>query len=131
MAERFSLEALQRIAKDEAMSSHTAAGQLQQRPTAREGGLFKREWFAHPVKFAPPELELVRAWDLASADDESNDPDYTVGLLMGHDPESRLFYVLDVVRGRFTPGQREKAINSMAILDDRSCPRGGAGKPLN
>jgi predicted phage terminase large subunit-like protein len=92
-----------------------------QRPTAREGGLFKREWFAHPVKFAPPELELVRAWDLASAEDESNDPDYTVGLLMGHDPHTQLFYVLDVVRGRFTPGQREKAITSMAILDDRSC----------
>ena len=40
--ERFSLEDLQRIAKDENMSSHVAAGQLQQRPTAREGGLFKR-----------------------------------------------------------------------------------------
>ena len=50
--ERFSLEALQRIAKDEGLSSHMAAGQLQQRPTAREGGLFKREWFANPVKFA-------------------------------------------------------------------------------
>ena len=30
-----------------------AAGQYQQRPTAREGGLFKREWFANPAKFAP------------------------------------------------------------------------------
>ena len=63
--ERFSREALQRIAKDEAMSSHTAAGQLQQRPTAREGGLFKRQWFANPVKFAPPNLRLVRSWDFA------------------------------------------------------------------
>ena len=50
---RFSLEALQRMAKDEALSSHMAAGQSAARPTAREGGLFKREWFANPVKFAP------------------------------------------------------------------------------
>jgi len=116
---RFSKDELKRQCAT--LTSHAADGQLQQRPTAREGGLFKREWFAHPVKFAPPELELVRAWDLASADDESNDPDYTVGLLMGHDPDTQLFYVLDVVRGRFTPGQREKAITSVAILDDRSC----------
>jgi hypothetical protein len=32
---KFPLEALQRIAKDEGLSSHVAAGQLQQRPTAR------------------------------------------------------------------------------------------------
>ena len=35
--EKFSLAALQRMAKDELLSSHMAAGQLQQRPTAREG----------------------------------------------------------------------------------------------
>ena len=64
---RFSLEALQRMAKDEALSTHMAAGQYQQRPTAREGGLFKRAWFANPVKYAPAGLRLVRAWDLASS----------------------------------------------------------------
>ena len=36
--QKFPVEALQRIAKSEFMSSHMAAGQLQQRPTAREGG---------------------------------------------------------------------------------------------
>jgi predicted phage terminase large subunit-like protein len=129
---RFPKEELKRQHKT--LTSHAAAGQLQQRPTAREGGLFKREWLANPVKFAPPELELVRAWDLASAYEESNDPDYTVGLLMGHDPETQIFYILHVIRGRFTPGQREKTITSTAILDDRAChiriPQdpGGAGK---
>ena len=47
------------------LSTHVAAGQLQQRPTAREGGLFKRAWFANPVKVAPEGLDLVRAWDFA------------------------------------------------------------------
>ena len=55
---RYSLEALQRMAKDEALSTHMAAGQYQQRPTAREGGLFKREWFASPVRYAPEGLRL-------------------------------------------------------------------------
>jgi phage terminase large subunit-like protein len=74
------------------MTSHAAAGQLQQRPTAREGGLFKRAWFNNPVKLVPVDrLDLVRAWDLASASDPSNDPDYTVGLLMGRDRETRIF----------------------------------------
>jgi hypothetical protein len=48
------------------MSSHMAAGQLQQRPSARDGGLFKRMWFANPAKFVDrDQLRLVRAWDLA------------------------------------------------------------------
>jgi predicted phage terminase large subunit-like protein len=129
---RFSKDELKRQHKT--LTSHAAAGQLQQRPSAREGGLFKWEWFANPVKFVPPELERVRAWDLASAYDESQDPDYTVGLLMGRDPQTELFFILNVIRGRFSPGEREKAIRSTAILDGESChiriPQdpGGAGK---
>ena len=79
-------------------------------------------------------LDLVRAWDLASASDPSNDPDYTVGLLMGRDRETRIFYIIDVIRGRFSPGQREQKINTIAIFDGTSCririPQdpGGAGK---
>ena len=63
------------------MTSHAAAGQLQQRPTAREGGIVKREWFSNPVKFAPEGLQLVRSWDLASGSDTNADPDFSVGLL--------------------------------------------------
>ncbi len=117
------------------MTSHAAAGQLQQRPTAREGGLFKRQWFNNPVKLAPEDrLDLVRAWDLASASDPSNDPDYTVGLLMGRDRQTGVLYIVDVIRGRFSPGEREQKIKSTAIFDGASCniriPQdpGGAGK---
>ena len=117
------------------MTSHAAAGQLQQRPTAREGGVFKREWFNNPVKRVPYDhLNLVRAWDLASTSDPSNDPDYTVGLLMGRDRDTNILYIIDVIRGRFSPGEREQKIISTAILDGTSCtiriPQdpGGAGK---
>jgi predicted phage terminase large subunit-like protein len=117
------------------MTSHARAGQLQQRPTAREGGVFKREWFANPVRNVPwDHLNLARAWDLASAADPSSDPDYTVGLLMGRDRDANLLYVLDVIRGRFGPGEREQKILSTARIDGPSCsiriPQdpGGAGK---
>lgn len=130
---RFPQDVLKQWAR--AMTSHAAAGQLQQRPTAREGGLFKRQWFNNLVKIVPwDNLELVRAWDLASASDPSSDPDYTVGLLMGRDRDTHLLYIIDVIRGRFSPGEREKKVLSTATLDGPSCdiriPQdpGGAGK---
>jgi predicted phage terminase large subunit-like protein len=132
--ERFSLEELQRMAKDQALSSHMAAGQYQQRPTAREGGLFKRQWFANPVKFAPQGLELVRAWDFASSVEVTNDPDWTVGVLMGHYVPTGLIYIIDVIRERLSPGQRERRVKSTAIFDGDEVririPQdpGGAGK---
>jgi predicted phage terminase large subunit-like protein len=130
---RFPEKVLERWAAS--MTSHAVAGQLQQRPTAREGGLFKREWFANPVKRVPYEhLNLVRAWDLASASDPSADPDYTVGLLMGRDRDTHIIYIIDVIRGRYSPGEREQKIISTAECDGTSCairiPQdpGGAGK---
>ena len=57
--EKYSIEALERIAKSAGLTSHMAAGQLQQRPTAREGGLFKRSWFDNPVKFVPDEFTFA------------------------------------------------------------------------
>jgi hypothetical protein len=90
---RYPEEVLKRWAGS--MTSHAAAGQLQQRPTAREGGLFKREWFANPAKFVLEGLQLVRSWDLASASDPKADPDFSVGLLMGLDPLTNLLYIIE------------------------------------
>ena len=62
---RFPKPVLQRWTSS--MTSHAVAGQLQQRPTAREGGLFKRAWFAGPVGWVDKSaLQICRAWDLAS-----------------------------------------------------------------
>ena len=69
--EKYSIEALERMHRQvRALTSHMAAGQLQQRPSAREGGLFKRSWFDNPVKFVPDKsrLQIVRSWDLASTE---------------------------------------------------------------
>ena len=77
-------------------------------------------------------LLLVRAWDLASSV-ESN-ADYTVGLLMGKDPENELIYIIDVMRGHWSPGDVEIKMQSTARWDGEGCqiliPQdpGGAGK---
>jgi predicted phage terminase large subunit-like protein len=127
---KFPRKALQRIAKDEAMTSHVAAGQLQQCPAALEGGLFKRAWFEHPLdvgggyySFAEAKrLHLVRAWDLAWTTEETgNNPDWTVGVLMGRDPLSDIYYVLDVVRGRWSPAELERVVKSVAARDGTGC----------
>jgi predicted phage terminase large subunit-like protein len=100
------------------LGSHAAAGQLQQRPTAREGGTFKRTWF-EIVGAAPASVAFhrVRSWDLASSTDVKSDPDYTVGLLMGRDPVTGIFYICDVARDRWSPGVIESTMKNIATSD--------------
>jgi phage terminase large subunit-like protein len=61
-------------------------------------------------------------------------PDWTVGLLMGRDRATDLIYIIDVIRARLSPGQREQRVKSTAIFDGDEVririPQdpGGAGK---
>jgi predicted phage terminase large subunit-like protein len=85
------------------------------------------------VRFAPEDLRPVRAWDFASSIKITNDPDWTVGLLMGRHPVTQMLYVLDAIRKRLTPVERERLVGSTAIMDGEEVfiriPRdpGGAG----
>jgi predicted phage terminase large subunit-like protein len=101
------------------LGAHAAAGQLQQRPTARAGGLFKRHWFevvdAIPVN---AQWHRVRAWDVAGTEETQNsDPDYTVGVRMCRDPATGTLYIDSVVRERLSPGGVERAIKMTASSD--------------
>jgi hypothetical protein len=49
--ERFPRHVVEGLKRD--MGSYAFAGQYQQRPTAREGGLFKRSWFGSWARFPP------------------------------------------------------------------------------
>jgi predicted phage terminase large subunit-like protein len=89
---------------------------------------------SNPVKYEPENLDLVRAWDFASSIEQSNDPDYTVGVKMGRDPNTGLIYIIDVTRQRLSPAQREIKVKTTALLDGEETririPQdpGGAGK---
>jgi predicted phage terminase large subunit-like protein len=107
---RFSREALEALRRD--VGSLAWAGQYQGVPRAPEGNRFKRAWFAI-VDIAPMQAARVRYWDQAGT---AGGGAYTAGVLIarGHDG---LFYIEDVVRGRWSPGQRDEVIKQTAELD--------------
>lgn len=94
------------------MGSYAAAGQLQQRPAPRGGGMFKREWF-EIVSAAPAGTRDVRYWDRAATQDGG---DYTVGLRMGK-AANGLHYIKDIVRAQVSPQLVERAILNTATAD--------------
>ncbi|ACL58466.1 phage terminase large subunit [Methylobacterium nodulans] len=112
---RATVEALKRDA-----GSYAYAGQYQQRPAPREGGLFKRSWFS-VVRAAPAGCVWVRAWDLAASEaKQGSQPAYTAGLKLGRGPDKRL-YIADVRRDRLSPGGVERMIVNTAQQDGRDC----------
>jgi predicted phage terminase large subunit-like protein len=99
------------------LGSYAYAGQVQQRPAPREGGMFKRHWI-RSCEQLPPQRVKVRAWDLAGSI-TGFDPDWTVGVLMSRTPEGWLF-IEDIQRFRATPGEVERQIKATALLDGRN-----------
>lgn len=73
-------------------------------------GPFNREWFK-VLPTRPFTTERVRAWDLGG----TKDGDYTAGVLLGRSEDG--WSVLDVVRGQWTPGARDKVILHTAQAD--------------
>jgi len=116
--ERFPADVIKR--DKVALGSYAFAGQYQQRPAPREGGMFKRDWF-QLVRAAPSEGRRVRRWDLAATVPKAGrDPDYTAGILMSaHDGK---FYVLDVRRFRETANVVRQRIKATATRDGRDVP---------
>lgn len=107
-------------ALETSLGSYGAAGQLQQRPAPREGGMFKRRWF-EVVDAPPADLRSVRAWDLAGTiAGAGSDPDWTVGVKIGRSIDGFL-YLLDVVRFRGSPAEVERTIRNTADQDGKAC----------
>lgn len=96
--------------------TYAEAAQLQQRPSPRGGGAFRRDAFKFwdTGKVLEPSRQRVRAWDLAASTKSRSA--FTAGVLM-----SRLsngwFIVEDVVRGRWEPFDVEQQIKSCADAD--------------
>lgn len=102
------------------MGAYAAAGQFQQRPAPREGGLFKRHWFGL-VRALPAGCRFVRAWDLAaSVERAGRPPAFTAGLKLARAPDGHL-YVADVRRDRLSPGGVVRMILATAAEDGPEC----------
>jgi len=110
--ERYPVEELLKIKS--VLGSWGFEALYQQRPMPAEGGMFKREWFAKIVEVVPAQQveARVRYWDKAAT---AGDGDYTVGVRMSR--ADGVYYVEDVVRGRWSPGERDNVIRQCAETD--------------
>ena len=116
--ERFPREVIERDKR--VMTAYAVAGQYQQRPAPREGGLFKRVNFV-VVDAAPPAKKIARAWDFAGSTKRAgNDPDWTAGVRMLVDHEG-VFYIDHVARFRDTPGIVRQNVMATASQDGSGC----------
>jgi predicted phage terminase large subunit-like protein len=109
--EQFSAAAVAQLEK--ALGAYGTAGQLQQRPVPREGGMFKASYFIQRVKAAPYRAQRVRYWDRAATADGGC---YTAGTLLARDDAGN-WYVEHVVHGRWEPETRDEQIVATATRD--------------
>ena len=90
----------------------------QQRPQPLEGGLFKRDWF-ELVDAMPTDSQIsarVRYWDRAAT---AGGGDWTVGVLMARTSDG-MYYIENVVRGQWAPGERDRVMLQTAQMDGTS-----------
>ena len=115
--ERFTEEAVQQLERD--LGSYGTAGQLQQRPAPRSGGMFDRGWW-EIVEAAPAGGRSVRGWDLAATDETAGKKShaaYTAGCRMKL--VAGVYYMEDMVHFRGSPGEVERRIKNIAAQDGR------------
>ncbi|WP_205468004.1 phage terminase large subunit [Maritalea myrionectae] len=91
------------------------AGQNQQRPAPRGGGMFKRAYF-NTVKAVPAGTVFCRGWDLAATKDNPTSA-RTAGVVIGRMPDGR-FIVAHCTAERETPGGVRKLIKNTADQDE-------------
>ena len=102
---------------EKTMGIYHAAGQLQQRPTPRGGGMFKREWFTI-LKAKPSDIvDEVRAWDKAGT--AAGEGARTAGTRIARRACGR-FIITHVVKGRWGATEREAIIKQTAQMDGPS-----------
>lgn len=113
--ERFPADAVARLKI--AKGGYAWAGQYQQRPTAREGGLFKRHWLGI-VRAAPAGTRWCRGWDLAASEELTSA--YTAGVKIGIGPDG-VTYIADVIRERMEGLGVRRLLVTTAEQDGRAC----------
>lgn len=95
------------------LGEYGRAGQFEQRPAPRSGGMFKRFEDIKPGHL-PTEFDaLVRYWDRAASDKEG---DWSVGVLMAR--KGNRAYVIDVIREQSSAAVIEKRIEQTARTDN-------------
>lgn len=104
------------------LGAYAKAGQLQQRPVPRGGGMYKLQWFGGKFVDAgdvPKGGKRCRGWDLAATKETpGKSPDWTVGVKICR-VKGRI-YVEDVVRFRGSPLEVRTTMKSTADMDGKA-----------
>lgn len=109
---RFPREVVERDKRSLGASAH--AGQNQQRPAPRGGGMFKRSYF-DIIKAVPVGTVFIRGWDLAATEDGTGAR--TAGVKIGIMPD-KTYVIAHCVAERASPANVRKLIKSTAQQDD-------------
>lgn len=127
---RFPRSAVDKLKRDK--GDYAYAGQYQQRPVPRDGGMFKREWFTGKIiRQAPAGTVWVRHWDLAAT--KKLTAARTAGVKLGKAPDGS-FIVGHVVKTQDEGQKVRTLIKGTAEVDGKdvmiSLPQdpGQAGK---
>ena len=108
-----------RVSKlENTLGPYGTAGQLQQRPAPRGGGILERSWLEDnivDVEDLPPRRTIVRGWDLAGSTRKSSP--YTAGVRVSRCGEK--FYIEHVVRKKWTPSELDDGMKGTAKSDGR------------
>jgi len=95
------------------LKPYQQSGQLQQRPSAKEGAIFKRVWFTKRWTEMPVRFDFfIQTWDLTfgtgeeTASGKKNVGAYDVGYALGWFKGK--YYVVDEIRKRMEPWEQEK-----------------------
>lgn len=99
------------------LGSYATAGQLQQRPAPRGGGMFKRSDF-RAVPTLPACKRLMRGWDLAATADEKAAA--TAGVLIGEKADGSGFVIAHAVREQADPAGTRRLIKNTATQDGKA-----------
>ncbi len=113
--------------------TYAEAGQLQQRPAPRGGGMFQKKDFTiiENIKEVGKIRKIVRGWDLAGS--KRKQSPYTASVKIGITIDNDIV-IMNADRGRWTPGQVNKEVKDAAVNDgytvDQDLPQdpGQAGK---
>lgn len=110
------------------MGPYHAAGQLQQRPTPRGGGKFKRGWF-EVLPALPVLIQSVRYWDKAGTSGGKGARTAGVFIAAYHDasvlassPFFRKYIIIDAQGHRVEAAEREKIIKNQTVSDRATHP---------
>lgn len=110
-SDRFGEKEIKEIEKS--IGSHASAGQLQQRPSPKEGNIIKRHWWRYYDSYETlPQMDIIiQSWDMTFK--ETKDGSFVCGQIWGKYGANK--YLLDQIRERMDFVATLRAFRNLSI----------------